>query len=422
MHANVTQWRSVLGIEPVTDSTGDERIAKFEVVCHTREDLPVVMPEWKSLHRRVGAWSPFSDPDFQMTWCSTFIPTGHEVLLSVRRVADDQLVAMVPLYSTTRQHGAIRSLHLFGAYKEPFLHELPEILLDPSCSRPAMAAVLSWLGRRQDWDWLELSLRQDQIWVEPRWLSDAGLIPPIVLYKSAVPMVTLNLDAGTNLSLKRNLRESLRRSRNRIARDGGDWRVVSDEPADPEWNAAVADLVRLHHARSASAGRVKHGDVFRKTSQEHLLRRLGASSTESRPRIYRMLKEGDAVAVLLTFVSTQSTWLSVSGFLPEYWDINAVTTLQWEAVQHAARVGHLKVIFSTGVDTAKLRWSEHICMSHQFLIVNPRRRSLTVFYLYWFARSIAYARTEARRFSEGKATRGAGLRNEPSPKPWSHGQ
>jgi hypothetical protein len=372
----------------------------YAVEVHTRRDVDALLPGWRALHRRAGAWSPFSDPDAQLAWCDLFVPAGRERIVAVRRTATGDLVAVVPLFEVAvRAPGlTVRTLQAFGALHEPLLHELPEVLVDPACARPALAAVVGWLARSGDWDWVELPLRQDQGWFESRWATDAGLHGAIVVHKDVVPTVVLPLpSSGEPPALKRNLRESLRRSRNRIDRLPGECTLDRVEPGDPRWEQALDDLRRLHAARARMGGVVAHDDVFDGTSQTALLQALAGSGARTRPRIHRLVHDGTAVAALLTLDAVDRTWLAVSGVTPAHWALGAVTLLQWEAVQEAVRAGRRAVCFPTGVDTAKLRWSEDVRLSHVFVLVGPRRRSRLWFRAYWLARGLRSIRSHERR-------------------------
>lgn len=391
--------------EPVEREVLFGAVANVHELCvtsHMRNDVGDLLPEWRALHRRVGSWSPFSDPDYQLAWCETFVSNGQERILAIRRTSDRQLLAVLPLFYAVegRARRLVRGLYLFGAVREQLLHELPEILVDPTHMRSALAAAVSWLARNREWDWIELSLREDQPWAEPRWLTDAGLNPPIVLQKATIPLVILELPADGSLPpLKRNLRESLRRSRNRMKKLPGVWKVESAGPEDDQWDAALVDLLDLHRARARDGHTPKHPNVFDRTSQEAFLRTLANTPAEARPRIYRLIQDEVSVAALLTFRSGRRTWLSVSGLTPERWDISGVTTLQWAAVQDAVQAQDIAVVMSTGVDTAKLRWSEFVKMSHSFVIVNPQRRSRWLSQIYWLSSSQLYFGREIRRFT-----------------------
>jgi hypothetical protein len=142
---------------------------------------------------------------------------------------------------------------------------------------------------------------------------------------------------------------------------------------------------------------VAHRDVFRGTSQGRFLAALASSPAAARPYVHRLLRDDVAVAALLVFHSANRTWLSVSGVAPDAWHVGGVTRLQWEAVQEAARRGHDSVVFSTGVDAAKQRWSTNVRVSHAFAVVNPRMRSRLLFALYGLARSLRSLRRHTIR-------------------------
>jgi hypothetical protein len=405
-------------VEPVQRQQPGDRAAELGgpsaglvVEAVSRRDVVGVLPEWRDLHRRVGTWSPFSDPDAQLAWCELFVPSGHECILTVRRTTTRELVAVLPLFQARLGAGrlGVRALQPFGTLHEPLLHELPELLVDPACARRVLAATVAWLAAHRDWDWVELPLGQDQAWFEARWATDAGLAPAVVVHKEVVPTVVLELpSSGESPVLKRNLRESLRRSRNRVKRLSGDWTVDCVGPDDARWDHAVDDLRSLHRARAGMDGVVAHDDVFAGTSQAALVHAVARSSARARPRVFRLLRDRTAVAALLTFDCGDRTWLSVSGVAVEHWGLGAVTLLQWEAVQEAARAGRRTVCFPTGVDTAKLRWSRDVRVSHVFVLVNPRRRSRTWFHAYWLVRSLRYVRrlegrSTVRRSRSGSA-------------------
>ncbi len=376
--------------------------ARYAVESHARDEMAKVMPEWRELHRRAAPWSPFSAPEFLLHWCEMFVPPGRERILTVRRADSGALVGVVPFYEISRGAGLIRvrTLQLLGAIIEPHLNELPEVLVDPDEARSVLSTVMTWLGAQDDWDWVELILGQEQPWLEPRWVTEAGLVPPLILHKAVVPSVVLDTRGITSPSaLKRNLRESLRRARNRIGRLPGHWTLDVVQNSDREWDGALRTLIELHSARSRMRAVPAHPDIFLRNAQARFLGALSRTDSDACLRIDMLRRDGTAVAALLSISAGDKTWVSVSGLAPEHWSLGAVTLLQWEVVQRAARHGQRWVVFSTGVDTAKLRWSEEVRLSHAFMVVHPRRWSRTCFAVFWALRSHLYLRREARRFT-----------------------
>ncbi len=81
-----------------------------------RRDVASLMPEWRTLYREAGTWSPFSDPDYQLAWCEMFVPPGREKILTVRKRDRNWLVAVLPLleasFGCTPRRGSVRSMAL----------------------------------------------------------------------------------------------------------------------------------------------------------------------------------------------------------------------------------------------------------------------------------------------------------------------
>ena len=361
---------------------------RFHIAVYERNTVDWLLPAWRSLYQRIGAWSPFSDPEYQLAWCGEFVREGHERIVGVWSTETAELVGVLPLFEASAGVGAtrVRALHVFGALYEPLLHELPEILVDPACARPALAAAVAWLVEHAEWDWIELPLREDQPWFEARWASDAGLAGATVMHRQPIPLVTVELPPGEErLRLKRNLKESLRRTRNRANRELQGWATTRSTPADLDWPDALANLKRLHSQRAEISGRPSHRDVFGGTRQARLLDRLKPTACGTHPAIYRFDHGGATLAVLLTLNSQTTTWITVSGVAPQYWHLGAVTLLQSQAAEESQASGRTTAAFAPGVDTAKLRWSETVRVSQMFALVRPRRRSALAFRAYWVA-------------------------------------
>ncbi|MCI1113970.1 hypothetical protein MOQ26_23450, partial [Stenotrophomonas maltophilia] len=95
---------------------------------------------------------------------------------------------------------------------------------------------------------------------EPEWSYSTG--EPAAFFRPhlARACVVLPLRDGwdaTKATLKRNLKESLRRSRNRLAKDGRPWTVTT--LTDGIDAAAVDRFLDLHRRRSQLESGVHHG-------------------------------------------------------------------------------------------------------------------------------------------------------------------
>ncbi|GAA1889297.1 GNAT family N-acetyltransferase [Lapillicoccus jejuensis] len=378
----------------------------YDVRCHTRADVEPLLPAWCALAERVPPRNPLAGPQAVLAWYDALLPEGDERVLAVTHPGDG-LVAVLPLFvhrwlPGARWRGApyrdaVRSLHLAGALLDPLLHEVSEPLLDPAHDRAALAAAVGWLHRHERWDWVDLELRDDQPWPEPRWLSDVGARPAIVP-GAPVPQVCVPLDGDEPWRPRRNLRESLRRFRSRTARAGGEWALTSVAAGEPGWPAALADLRRLHGDRAGLDRGPGHADVLEVPSQGRLLEGLARRAPYAGATVHRVERDGRAVAALLTFAVGDTLWVSVSGVADEAWELSPVTALQEHALRRAEAEGRRRMLFSPGVDTAKLRWSDQLVTTRRFTLVGDRPGSARVYRAVGMLRAHRTITRELRRF------------------------
>jgi CelD/BcsL family acetyltransferase involved in cellulose biosynthesis len=198
--------------------------------------------------------------------------------------------------------------------------------------------------------------------------------------------------------MKRNVRESLRRGRNRLDRAyPGRWSIDSATDRAGILHA-LSDLAVLHYARSTIIGKEVHRDALSdKADVSFLSAALSASVDRGGACIYRLLVEGRAVAALLVLRGAESSYFLLSGMSEQFWEYSPVTLLQGRAIDDAIKLGHRQVNLSTGPDRAKMRWSENIVASPEFVLVPDRSLSLGKFGAYWLASAAAAVKRERNR-------------------------
>ena len=274
--------------------------------------------------------------------------------------------------------------------------ELPQLLLDAEQPRTVARALVSEVSSQASaWDWAEVCL-PDGLWLEPDWLPPGGAVT--VLLKGVRPSVVLPIHDSIRPPMKRNVRESLRRARNRLDRFyAGAWSVTrADDRAD--LLRALPDLARLHGERSKLGGKKQHPNALSDdTVQTFMSVGVTASAERSGASIYRLLIKDQAVAALLVLHTRACTYFLLSGMNPQYWDFSPVTLLQARAIEDAVALGHNSVNLSTGPDTAKLRWSEKLSMSAEFVLVPDRRFTRIAFGTYWQTSAALNIARERRR-------------------------
>ena len=189
--------------------------------------------------------------------------------------------------------------------------------------------------------------------------------------------VVLDLEASweeQRAMLKRNLRESLRRTRNRIKRlDGrGEVRVVG---AGPEWPSAVAELARLHRMRATAPGRVVHADLFADPDTSRLMTEAAAALPPGALEIAFLELDGRAIGAHATIRSPGTTYLLMSGLDPAWWDVGAVTELIGEIARAAIERGDTRLNLSTGPDRGQDALERAARAAPRLHLVGDRPRS-----------------------------------------------
>ena len=361
--------------------------------------------EWAELAETSGARNPFTHPDWLLPWAERFLRPSEQVwLLAARK--DGRLVGVAPFYRRSYGPGLVRSMQLWGTGRHSGLVDLPQLLLDREHSRIAARALLSWLcTETSSWDWALIPL-EDRFWLEPEWLPPDGRI--MILTKIVRANVVLPINQARPTVIKRNLRESLRRGRNRLNRCHPDGWCVARVTERADLINALPDLARLHGERSRLAGKKRHPNALAKEAdRSYLSAVVTASAARGGACIYLLLVRGEAVAGLLVLRSRECTYFLLSGMSQQAWEFSPITLLQGCAVDDAITLGHHWVNLSSGPDTPKLRWSEELIVNPEFVLVPDRLSSRVAFTAYWQASAAAEVIRERgrHRLNSGHVTR-----------------
>jgi CelD/BcsL family acetyltransferase involved in cellulose biosynthesis len=372
-----------------------QHLAKVDGIDVTRveslREARVFIPEWASLAETAGARNPFVHPDWLVPWAEHFLRPSEQVwLLMARRRG--QLVGVAPFYRHSWGRGLTHSMQLLGTGRHSTLIELPQLLLDGERPRAVARALVAWLCTKTSaWDWAMLPL-EDQLWLEPDWLPKDATVT--VVNNTVRPSVVLPISKDKQPVVKRNLRESLRRARNRLERAYPCGWSVSCSTERAELLSALPDLVKLHADRSRLAGKKRHPNKLRcEADLSFLSSAVNAAAEHDGVALYRLLIHGNPMAALLALRTRDCTYLSVSGMSQEAWDFSPTTLLQGRAIDDAIALGHRWVNLSTGPDTPKLRWSEKLEVSPEFALIPNKPFSRMAFGAYW---QVAAAVTVAR--------------------------
>lgn len=372
--------------------------------------LAALREPWRALHQRVDSRNPYAAPEWSEVWARHFSSERELNVLAVER--GPELVGVAPCY-LRRLGPVLRTVHLLGAGRHDELTELPAVLCAAEDARTVLRAVVRhWCERSAEWDWLDLPLGAEQGWLEPEWLSGPVALRGLIRHRTTRPSVVLPLPASVEAlrpGLKRNVKESVRRARNRLNRSGREWTVTTHR-SPSQVARALPWLAELHAARAQLAGRRRHGDVLADPRHRDFLAEvLPLLAEQGRAEILTLDVEERPVAALLVLHAPGAGYLGVSGVDPAWWSVSPVTLLQLTAAENAVRYGRGEFNLSLGPDVAKLRWSERIVQHPEFTVCGPSTRSRAGYTAYAAAAAVAGVRREAARHRiHGGSTSSAG--------------
>jgi CelD/BcsL family acetyltransferase involved in cellulose biosynthesis len=327
---------------------------------NTVDALRALEPEWRRLEQETAVSLPFFTFDWAVSWWAHFRESRATVRdsLFVRaiRTRAGKLVAVAPLMLTERPAVGplrVRYVQFFGS--DPNITELKGVLAAPGHEAAAHKALQQHLtSSRHRWDWLQ-------------WGGIlAGSATENVLHASAalewqrdVENFVLPLPAtwdALRASLKRNIKESLRKCYNSLKRDGhvATFEVVRERE---QVAAALQHFFRLHAARANVTGTVQHKDVFSsRVGRAFLVDICERYAARDQARIF-LLKVGEqVVATRVGFAFGRSLYLYYSGYDPAWGKYSVMTTAMAEAIRYAIAKGFAEVNLSTGNDVSKTRW------------------------------------------------------------------
>ena len=331
--------------------------------------------------------NPFCAPLWASVWYRHFAPSAADRRLAAIRGADGSIVAVAPLWiDRARIAGrqVLARLRLIGSGQGTALLELPQVLTAVGQGRAALGALIAELATKgsalSGADWAELSIAEGQGWLEPQWMSLGDHPVSFWRHLDTQASVVIPLEdtwTATLAGLKRNVKESLRRSRNRLAK----------QPLPVEVHARTHDLdlavvdrfLGLHHARAdhVSVGSIHHdafGGPERRRFMRALLPELGAAGQAT---IWELWLGGRQVAAQLILHAPGTIYVHSSGFDPQTWELGPVTHLQEHAFRAACEAGVRWVNMSPGPNLAKQRWSERMIRHDQFVVGFGTKASLT---------------------------------------------
>lgn len=334
--------------------------AGLRVEClTTMAQLDALATEWRALFDRVGDALPFSTYEWAAAWWTHMRrvsgPLRDSLQLFVVRDGAGSVIAIAPMMHTTVRVGGlpvVRVLQPIGT--DPNLTEVRGMLVSADREGDALEALSRYVSDRDQESWVQwCGIRRDTGSVE-----QLGGVRAFRVNDGRTAFV-LQLPAAWDefkKSFPRNLRESLRKCYNSLARDSHEWTLrVVEHPDDIP--AAVERLIELHGARAARTDTIVHRDCFDAPEARRFLHQVAATlGARGMVRVFQLVIEGQVVATRIGFVFGDRMFLYYSGYDPAWGRYSVMTTVVAEALQWAIRQGLTSVNLSTGADESKLRW------------------------------------------------------------------
>ncbi len=344
------------------------------------------LDEWDELFEaQDGPANPFCTPEWPLSWCRAWATPADSVVVQLRDRG--RLVGLAPLYRQEYRLGpatlAARML-LAGAGPGGRSLELPQMLCRPGHSRPVLRALTAELLRgdlSDRCDWSELSIPVSDAWFESEWAYDTGREHTFFVHLMSRPSCVVTLAETWEASksrMGRNIKESMRRSRNRLAKSGHRVEVVelgaNGHPLDAD---AVDRFLHLHLSRAQHEASVRHFDSFTDPTEQAVMRTLLPQlAARGRASLLELHLDGTCVAAQLLLHAPRTLYVHSSGFLGEHWEFGPVTHLQAEALRLANERGARWANFSPGVNVSKMRWGATVLPSNDFAFGAGRTRDV----------------------------------------------
>ena len=318
--------------------------------------LEALSEEWAALDAGISPRLPFTSPSWALNWWRTFrrneMAARDELHCYVLRDGDGGLAGVAPMMVTHRPgYGPLRMSELQFLGADPYVTEWRGLICKPEIRAEAVAALSAHVARERPADvvqWRGLPAEAEAV--------VPGLMPQDTLDTTVFYLALPDSWEAMRQGLPRNLKESLRKCYNSLAREKHEFslRVVTT-PQDAR--NALHIFFALHAMRSDAQDRINHPDVFADGARREFTRAFCQSMADRGSlRIFQLIIAEKVVATRIGFILGDEIYMYFSGYDLAWSRFSVMTTLVAEAVKWS--IGERLRIFnlSTGNDVSKTRW------------------------------------------------------------------
>ncbi|MCU6434326.1 GNAT family N-acetyltransferase [Undibacterium sp. Jales W-56] len=333
-----------------------------KLLLTTDAEFDGLAPSWRALEQQLTQVLPFQTYDWNRCWWRTFAVRSllrRDQLAIIALYDQDRLVALAPLLISRIGIAGVtlyRYIRPFGS--DPNLTEIRIPLALPGYQAALMQAVLD-LQQQHSTGMSECQLIADQAQAEAA-LAQRPFLQ--ALDQRTIPNFILPL-AGDwehfRIGLKRNIKESIRRCYNSLARAQLSPRlqVLQGRIAI----SAQLDLFyTLHGVRAAAETTVKHPDYFLHPQHKQFIGALLDSPFAERMQLFCLHVGQNIVAVRLGFLMGDELYLYYSGYDLAFAKYSVMTTLLVEVIRWSMEQKLQRINLSVGEDVSKTRWGPEL--------------------------------------------------------------
>lgn len=249
----------------------------------------------------------------------------------------------------------LRELQFFGA--DAYVTEWRGVLCHPRRRREVIAALAAKIHEERPADFVQWRGLPDEL--------DRNAFPNALPggFEVGDQMTTkvFHLDLPTSWdgfrqALPRNIKESLRKCYNSLARDNHRIRLNVVSSAQ-ETDEALDKFFQLHSRRADASGVIDHPNVFATPHARDFLRAVCHDfAHDNRLRIFQLVIGEQVVATRIGFLMDDQIFMYFSGYDLDWARYSVMTTTVAEAIKWSIGAGLRVFNLSTGEDVSKTRW------------------------------------------------------------------